>query len=140
MGFLLDFVHNLSSTDDIVYFLVSACVVNFHDLPTLLQTSVVHTLLFTDLNWKCETWLMKRIHQSGINPKLLTEYFTDVPMSLLGHPQLYLDILEVQNNPLNLTRIARKSIRKCLATQLQRKVKLLEIPARLKDFVMLRIL
>ena len=61
-------------------------------------------------------------------------------MCLLDNQQLYQHIQDVHYNPLGLDRLVRKSIRKCLATKLQVKVKLLEIPGRLKEFLMLRIL
>lgn len=103
-----------------------------------LQMSVVYTIMQLDIDWKRECWLDTDIYQSGINPKLLEGYERDIPMTLYKNHELYYEILETKHNPQTLLRLSRILIRKFLNNKLHMKVVALEIPARLKDFLMLK--
>lgn len=101
---------------------------------------LVDLLLHCELNWAHEAWLDTDIHMSGINPKLLKGYIRNVPTALLSDVDLYFRILEARCNPPRLMDICRCAIRKYLDCKLYLKLSATELPPRLQDFCMLKIL
>lgn len=102
--------------------------------------SVVCILLHTAIDWSRETWLHTDIHTSGINPKLLSGYAENIPMILLHDVELFFMIQDARSNPPKLVDVCRICIRRELRNQLWRKIQQLELPERLKDFLMMKIL
>ncbi|KAK2161285.1 hypothetical protein LSH36_119g07020 [Paralvinella palmiformis] len=102
--------------------------------------NLIDLLLHCRLKWTHESWLDTDIHMSGINPKLLKGYARNVPAALLSDADLYFRILEARCNPPRLIDMCRWSIRKLLGNKLCLKLSQTQLPIRLKDFCMLRIL
>ena len=101
---------------------------------------VIDVLLHTDIDWSRERWLYVDKNTCGINPVLLKDYDDDVPMSLHGKLDLLVAIETMRGNPATLMRACRRVLRNSLSHGIHGKLKQLNLPVRLTDFIMLRII
>ncbi len=104
------------------------------------QYDIIHTLLYSDVDWTRETWLDDDKYTCGINLKLLDGYKENIPMVLHDKLDLFFMIQEMRHNPVSLIRCCRLIVRQALHHQLFLKIKKMNLPKKLEDFLMLRII